>query len=386
MLIERNQFLIGLIAAAVVAAGTVFAVIGTAGGFVGGITLSATFTDAAALESGNFVFVAGVRAGRVKAVEIEGDHVVVDFALQAEGVPNDSTVAIILQNTLGKRAIKVYPGESPEPFRDGDTIPIQRTSTPVDFPELGDETVELLAESNVDALDALTTALADITEGQRDEVGELLDGVERLTKVIADRKDDLARVIRRSEVFVDALADKDQELVGIIDDFGSTLSRLAARRADILRLLGGTARSTGLAADLLESRRAQLDRILFELHEDLQIVDRHQVDIAHVFAYAGVAVEGFAGIGYMHGDAYDDTPAWGNVFTTGVGQLGIDAALGCGGTFDQILTELIGPDPDCDGPEETVPTPAAAAATTPSRAAGIAAFFTLGHHHAEGHR
>lgn len=383
MLIERNQFVIGLIAAAVIAAGTVFAVIGTAGGFIGGTPVSAIFTDAAALESGDFVFVAGVRAGAVTGVEIEGDKVRVHFKIEAEGVPNDSTVSIILQNTLGKRAIKVYPGDSDTPFAEGDVIPVERTTTPVDFPELGDETVALLGDTNVDALSALTTALADITEGQRDEVASLLDGVERLSRVIADRKDDLATVITRSETFVDALADKDQQLVSIIDDFGSTLGRLAARRADIIRLLDSTATSTNLAADVLESRSSQLDRILFELHEDLQIVDRHQVDIAHVFAYAGVAVEGFAGIGYMHGDAYDDTPAWGNVFTTGVGPAGVDAALGCGGTLDTIFEQLIGPDPGCDGTEEV---PDAVTTSAPTRSSGLRAFFTLHRHGAGGAR
>ena len=86
MLLERNQFLVGLIAAVLIGVGTVFAVFATGGAFVKGFPVSAEFTDAAGLSPGDFVFVAGVRSGQVTGVRIEGDHVVADFTLTSEGV------------------------------------------------------------------------------------------------------------------------------------------------------------------------------------------------------------------------------------------------------------------------------------------------------------
>jgi ABC-type transporter Mla subunit MlaD len=50
--------------------------------------------------------------------------------------------------------------------------------TPVDLPELGDRSAELLGEVDVDAMQELTTALADVTEGNREDVEALLDGIE----------------------------------------------------------------------------------------------------------------------------------------------------------------------------------------------------------------
>jgi phospholipid/cholesterol/gamma-HCH transport system substrate-binding protein len=348
MLIEKSQVVIGFVTAAVVAAGTVFAVGATAGLFEPGDDISADFTDAAALQTGDFVFVAGHRAGRVSAIELDGATARVDFTLTAPEIPADSTVDIILQSTLGRRALKVTPGTSTEMLEDGDHIPVERTGTPVDLPELGDRSAELLGGVDVEALQDLTTALADVTDGAEEDVEALLVGVEDVTRIVSERRDEIASVLENAEVLVDAAAQKDQEIVTIIDEFGSVLNRLVARRDDISRLLAETARSSTATADLVAERRDQIDHVLAALHEDLQLVDEHQVDLAHTLTTLSLGLEGFSSIGYQQGDAKVDNPHWGNVFTTGLGSIGVGALLDCGGAVDQLFTDVIGPDPRCE--------------------------------------
>jgi phospholipid/cholesterol/gamma-HCH transport system substrate-binding protein len=343
MLMERNPVVVGVVVAVLIAIGTVYAIGATGGAFVPGTRLTAEFTDAAGLSDGDFVFVAGVRVGQVLDVSIDGEVARAEFAMAAEEIPSDSQVAIIISNTLGKRALSITPGVASTVLEEGDVIPVSRTSTPIDLPELGDRSAELLGEVDVEALQELTTALADVTEGTRDDVVSLLEG-----DIVVERRDDLSRVLDRAQVVVDTLADEDERLVRIIDAFGSTLDRLAERRGDVTRLLRATASSTDTAATLLEDRDGQLDRVLASLHQDLEIIDSHQVDLAHVFAYLGVGLEGFASIGYTGGPAKADNPTWGNVFTTNIGAVGTGALLKCGGTLDELFTELVGPDPRCE--------------------------------------
>lgn len=384
MLLERSHVLLGSITALVLAIGTVLAVTVTGGAFTSGTKVQAEFADAAALGVGDFVFVAGVRSGEVLSVEIEGDVALAEFTIDAPGIPNDSSAKIIIQNTLGKRAIEVDPGSSGAAFEEGDLIPLDRTSTPIDLPQLGDESAELLGEVDTDAFQDVMTALADITEGKRQDVEQLLEGIDEITSVVNDRKEQLGVLLERSETFVGAAADKDQEIVRIIDAFGSTLDRLAQRRGDVTRLLAETASTTDIAADLLEDRESQIDSILAELHQDLTIVDEHQVDLAHAMAYLGVSINGFASIGYGEGPAKTDNPSWGNVFTTGLGQVGVDALLGCGGTLDQLFTELVGPDPRCDeqrpgnppNEDESEEGSSGQGGVTTASYPGMAAFFT----------
>lgn len=357
MLIERNQVIIGAIAAAVVGGGATFGVLATAGMFEPGDVIAAEFTDAAGIKQGDFVLVGGHRAGRVMEVDIEGPVARAEFTLTAPEIPADSTVDVIIQNTLGKRALKVTPGTSSTMLTDGDEISIDRTGTPVDLPELGDRSEELLGGVDVESLQDLTTALADITDGAHDDVESLLTGVEDVTRIVSDRREEIADVLEHAETVVDAAADKDQQLVAIIDDFGSVLDRLVDRRDDISRLLRETAAGSTTTADLVEERRDQIDRVLATLHQDLRVVDAHQVDLAHTFSTLAAGLEGFAGIGYQGGDAKRDNPHWGNVFTTGLGSIGVGALLECNGALDQLLTDLMGPDPRCEQDDDENPTP-----------------------------
>lgn len=347
MLLERNQALVGLIVVLLLVAGTVYAVFASSGAFRSGMPLTAEFSDGAALAKGDFVFVAGVRSGTVAGVDIDGEVVNVELNLESPPLPNDSAAEIILQNTLGKRAVRIIPGSSSTPFAENDVIPVTRTGTPVDLPQLGDETVELLGKTDVDSLQKLTTALADITDGIGDDLGQLLDGVQQVTDIVASRRTELREVITSAETVIDATADKDQQLVTIIDEFEVTLQTINARRDDIRTLLDNTAGASNIAADLVSERREQIDRVLFELHEDLNIVNGRQVDLSHVLAYGGVSVDGFASIGYQGGAAKGDNPSWGNVFVTNLGGIGVQALFGCGGAMDELLTQLVGPDPTC---------------------------------------
>jgi phospholipid/cholesterol/gamma-HCH transport system substrate-binding protein len=357
MLIERSQVVIGAVAAVVVGGGATFGVLATAGMFEPGEKISAEFTDAAGIQEGDFVLVGGHRAGRVMDVSLEGSVARAEFTLTAPEIPADSTVDVIIQNTLGKRALKITPGTSSTVLTDGDEISVDRTGTPVDLPELGDRSEELLGGVDVDSLQDLTTALADITDGAHDDVEKLLTGVEDVSRIVSDRREEISDVLEHAETFVDAAADKDQEIVAIIDDFGSVLDRLVDRREDISRLLRETAASSTTTADLVEERRDQIDHVLAQLHQDLRVVDERQVDLAHTFSALAAGLEGFAGIGYQGGDAQRDNPHWGNVFTTGLGSVGVGALLDCNGALDVLLTDLMGPDPRCEREPGENPTP-----------------------------
>ncbi len=363
-MLARNQTVVGLVVILIVAIGTAFGVGATAGMFVSGVPMQAVFSDAAGLRDGDFVYVGGHRAGTVTGVRIDGEHVLVDFTLTVEQMPADSMAEVLLQSALGRRGMALTPGTASSYLEEGAVIPLERTRTPVDLPELGDRSAELLGELDVPALRELTTAIGDVTEDNREEVAALLEGVEAVTSIVSDRRAEIEAVLDRATVLVDAAASKDVELVRIIDDFGSVLDRLVDRRADITRLLQETSRTTTLTADLVAERREQIDRVVASFSEDLALVDRHQVDLAHTLASLSAGLEGFASIGYSGGESQYDNPDWGNVFATNLGSIGIGALLECGGALDRLFTELLAPDPRCEqgsrvptqGPEQGPPT------------------------------
>lgn len=357
-LMERNLALIGAVTAVVIAAATVFAIVATRGMLDRGTELSVLFEDAAGLQVDDQVLIAGVRSGRVLSVELRDDGIVEVGVIVETDIPSDSRARIQVQNLLGRRQLMFIAGSAwDDVLADGGGIPVAQTSTPVDVPEFGEETDTLAREVDEVALEAMVTALADITEGQRDEVETLLDGLSGVANVVADREDELETTIDRTEDLFAAFGDRDDEIVRIIDSFGSTLDMLVDRRSDVERLLRETADSSEVIADLVADERPRIDRVLATLHDSLRVVDRNQVDIAHFFAYAGVALEGFANIGY---DASgEDNEFWANMRVQEFGPIGADAIFGCGGHVDRQLDTIFGEReyPEACDEEDQQPTP-----------------------------
>lgn len=366
MLVERRQWVIGAIAGLVIAGATAFAVAGAGSSvFVPGTRMSAEFTDAAGLETGDFVFVSGVRAGEVTDVERvpqsedpeyadEGPIVRAEFALRTDArVPADTRAEIFLYSPLGRRGIGLTPDdtstehlEQAGALEEGDLITLGRTSTLTDLPEFGTDTTDFLEDLDVEALRGLTTGLADVTEDQREDVDRLFDGVQQVSGILVDRREQLARTLDRAEALVDVAESRDDEVLEIIDNFQVTLDTLLAKQDEIERMLVETANTSEVAADFVSDERARIDRVVRDLTEALEVVDDHQVDLAHTMPYLAQGLDGFSSIGYLN-LAKEDTGQWGNVFVTGLGEAGLEATLGCGSDVDALLTEVFGPDPTC---------------------------------------
>jgi len=122
---------------------------------------------------------------------------------------------------------------------------------------------------------------------------------------------------------------------------------LAERRTALVELLDSTSVAAGELAGVIGDNRADLDAILDEVHTTLQTIGGHQVDLAQSIAYLGVAIEGFASIGY-NGPEEVARP-WGNIFTQLIGPVGPDGLLGACMPIDRMLDLVFGPDPlPCD--------------------------------------
>jgi phospholipid/cholesterol/gamma-HCH transport system substrate-binding protein len=353
MLIERNQVVIGVVSAIVLAVATLFSVFVVDDLLRRGDTITVEFANSEGLAAGDEVLIAGYRAGQVDNVEIVGDRIEVQLVAEHD-LPVDTRARIVLRNFLGRVGIELEAGNQWDQLladQDDPRIPLENTEPLADFPQLNEDTVALFRNVDTDAMETMVVALADITQDQREEFGALLDGISDFAEILAENREALSQMIVRAETLVDAAADRDEDLVTIIDEFGSTLNVLAQRRGDLQRLLRDTASSTTLVADLVSDERDRIDRSLAELHEVLEIADARQVDLAHAFAYGGVAFHGFAQVG-AQGDR--DNPYWGDIMTTGAGIIGIDAIAGCGGAIDQALDAIFGPGqcPDHEAEED----------------------------------
>lgn len=344
--LERNQVLIGLIGTGAIAAGSAFALLLSGGVFEKTYTVTAEFADAAGLRSGDDVTVAGLEAGSIGDISIEDGAVVMDLDIR-DGVdmPADSRAEIVVETLLGQKAVNLVAGTSDERLADGDVIPLERTTTPIEIVDLNDISVRLLEESDAQALEDVMANLTEITDGKEKEIKAVIDGLAEVTEVVVRKKEELRGVISALDTLSQTLAEEDDTIVSIIERYNDVLGNLAERSDDLAALLVNTEGAAHEVTDLVDRNRPEIDAALVSLHETLRVVDNHQLELAALIAYLEESVQGYATVGYSSGVPN----RWFNIFVQSVGPLGVDALAGPCGLVDQALDGLLGPDPrDCE--------------------------------------
>ena len=351
--LERNQRLIGLIGILALLAGSAFALLLSGGVFARTYHVTAYFSDAAGITPGDHVTVAGLNAGTVKGIRVEKGLVAMDLGVsRGVDLPSDSSANIVVQTLLGKRSVDLVAGRSDKRLQDGSVIPVQRTTTPVDITELNDISVRLMNRSDAGALNNLLSEVTKVTQGDRDQVTQLIDGLDKVVTAVDARRSQLADLIDALNTLSGTLADKDQTIVSLIDRLNAVLGNLAARQQDLQTLLVSTDSASHDTADLVERNRATLDSTLTSLHTVLNVLADHQLDLAATVDYLQQSVQGYSSVGYSctgartysgcSGREYPNK--WANIFVQSLGPLGVDALLGQCGVIDHVIDEILGTD------------------------------------------
>jgi phospholipid/cholesterol/gamma-HCH transport system substrate-binding protein len=339
--LERNQRLIGGIGLGLVVAGTVFALLLQGGFFTPSYAVTATFADAAGMRAGDLVTVAGLRAGKVEEVRIEDGRVAIDLAVDDDvRLPADSRAAVVVETLLGRRSVSLVAGQSDRALGDGATIPLERTTTPVDITELNDISVRLLEESDADAFEHFMQGVTSATRGREAELRTLITGLEQVMAAVDARREQLSSLIGSLRILSTTLGERDQTVVSLIDNLNVVLGNLAERQDDLQTLLLSTASGSQETADLVRRNRTVLDSALTFLDQDLKVLNRHQLDLAAGIAYLNQAVEGYSSVGYSHGAPN----TWANIFVQSLGPAGVNALLGQCGAVDQFFDHYFGAD------------------------------------------
>src|SRR5699024_6730649 len=153
----------------------------------GGDTYYANFSEIGALQTDNEVRVAGVSVGKVTDIELNGDHVEVEFRLdQRVDFGVNSKAKIKVKTLLGAEYLALQPDGGGQ-FPRGGTIPVSRTEAPYDVVEacaqLSQTTDQTDLPDLADALDAISDSAQDTPE----EVQGVIEGASKFSANLAAR-------------------------------------------------------------------------------------------------------------------------------------------------------------------------------------------------------
>jgi phospholipid/cholesterol/gamma-HCH transport system substrate-binding protein len=216
-------------------------------------TYRAQFTDVAGLRVGDDVRVAGVRVGRVQAIDVAHRGAEVTFQLVARQ-PLLTTTKIVMryQNLLGQRYLALVQGPDRGPrLGAGSTVPLARTSPGFDLTELLNGFRPLFEALRPDDVNALATSLVKVLQGEGGTVESLLAQTGKLTNYLADRDQVFGQVLDNLTPVLSDLAGRGTELQDTVTELKALMTGLARDRRSIGASIDGMSQLIGSTSQLL---------------------------------------------------------------------------------------------------------------------------------------
>jgi phospholipid/cholesterol/gamma-HCH transport system substrate-binding protein len=277
---ERNPVVIGAVSLVVLAALVMAAfraedlpLIG------GGDTYYAAFSEAGGLKPNDEVRIAGVRVGKVKAVELAGDHVRVEFLVD-RGVDfgSQTGAAIKVKTLLGAMYLALQPDGGGQLAEEAE-IPEQRTSSPYDVVDAFAGLAERSERIDTDQLAESLNTVAQLTENTPEEFQAALRGVSDLSANIAARDEQLNTLLGNLRKVSGVLGDRRQDLITLMEDGDRLFRALVARRQAVSDLLDSTSQLSVQLTGLVRDTRADLKPALDHLDNVVDVLNKNQENL-----------------------------------------------------------------------------------------------------------
>ncbi|MFM9035322.1 MAG: MCE family protein [Mycobacterium sp.] len=248
-------------------------------------TYTAVFDDVSSLKSGDSVRVAGVRVGTVRNVTLQPDNTVtVGFGADSDiALTSGTKAAVRYLNLVGDRYLELL--DTPGSTRiqpPGSVIPADRTQAALDLDLLLGGLKPVVQGLNPQAVNALTSSLIQILQGQETNVESLFARTSAFSSALADNSQTVQQLIDNLNTVL-ATIDKDGgKFSATVDKLEQLATGLAADRDPIGSAITALDSGTASLTDLLTEARPPLAGTVDQLARLAPLLDddKATLDIA----------------------------------------------------------------------------------------------------------
>lgn len=223
----------------------------------------AELANASGLSDGDPVYVAGVPAGRVEAVDLAVDHVEVSFRLdKSQPLGNQTTATVRLKTVLGKRYLEVVPAGVDE----GQTlIPLSRTTVPYSLDDVSRDATDAAEGMDVESLQAMLTTLEQVLPSDSEELGRALTGLSGASAAFAENGDQIDELLTMSRSLSDLMVRQTDALTTTARNTQTVMEILAVRRQALTDLVDNLTAVLDTLANTMSAKQAEFGPMVANL-------------------------------------------------------------------------------------------------------------------------
>jgi phospholipid/cholesterol/gamma-HCH transport system substrate-binding protein len=206
------------------------------------------------------VLVMGADVGLVDKVQKQGDQIKVTFHIDRDvPLPQGVQASIVPLNLVGERNLVLHPAWKPgEAKETSNTIPIQRTSVPVEVDDALNSFTNLANALDPTTMKSALGKAAASVNGNGTEFNATLEQSARLVENVAGQDKDLIEVAQNLSRMAGVVRGREQVLGTMIQDFGQATQVLSSERGDLQELIGAVLDLSRNGDKLIQKYKGQL--------------------------------------------------------------------------------------------------------------------------------
>jgi phospholipid/cholesterol/gamma-HCH transport system substrate-binding protein len=239
------------------------------------MTIYVQMPDTLALNVNSRVRVADVYVGRVRAIELKNwvATLTLDLAPNVK-LPENALAKIGQTSLLGSQHVELEPppDPSPEPMRNGDTIPLKNSSSFPTTERVLASIATILSGGGISNLEVIQTEINNVLNGRADQIREFLNRLDTFTDELNQQRQDLTRAIDSTNRLLSIVAQRNDTLDRVLTEFPPLIKHFADTRdlfADAVEGLGRISlaadNALGPTSDNLHTNLVNLQRPLKQL-------------------------------------------------------------------------------------------------------------------------
>lgn len=241
------------------------------------MTVYVQMPDTLALNVNSRVRVADVFVGTVRAITLKNWIPTLTLGLQpGVKLPANATARIGQTSLLGTQHIELAapPDPSPEPLRNGATIPLKNSSAFPNTERTLASIAVVLRGGGIPNLEVIQTEVYNVLSGNADQIRDFLGKLNTFTAELNKQREDLTRAIDSTNELLTIIAARNNTLDRVLTEFPPLIEYLAGARDRVTGAVEALGRFSRVTDETVSASRADFDTNLGLLQRPLKQLGR----------------------------------------------------------------------------------------------------------------
>ncbi|QLL07842.1 virulence factor Mce family protein [Mycobacterium vicinigordonae] len=243
------------------------------------------FTDTGGINKGDKVRIAGMDVGKVEALSIDGDHIVMKFSIGTNSIGTESRLNIRTDTLLGKKVLEIE-ARGNQPLRPGGILPLGQSTTPYQIYDAFLDVTKAATGWDIDTVKKSLHVLSETIDQTYPQLSPALEGVSNFSDTLGKRDAEIKHLLAQANQVASVLGDRSEQVDRALVNAKTLLAAFNERGRAIDALLSNVA-SFSTQVQGLVNDNPNLNHVLEQLRTVSDLLVERKQDVAQGLQMVG---------------------------------------------------------------------------------------------------